>query len=264
MDRKTVIVTLTFLLLLAGVGTASANLLGINITTPDGNAVSGYNGGIGKAGEDNETEGNPSTIQAQAWDLEGMFLKGNSLGMVGGFEFDTGVKHNGHDYTSGDIFIRVANSGLPWDYAIRMNFDPSNPANNTYDILELTASTTYLPPTDVASSGPFKVGTGYSVLQSGLAFSFGTIADSGFDGWTDNAAGSPNWVGDGAGSHYQVSGFDLGFLGAGTSFTTHFTMECGNDLLTGQSTTVPEPATLVLLGIGMAGVGMVAKRKTAQ
>src|SRR4051812_31922172 len=55
--------------------------------------------------EDNETE--PGTIQSQVWDLEAFYQTGNSLSMVGGFDFKNGVAHGGNTYLSGDIFFDI-------------------------------------------------------------------------------------------------------------------------------------------------------------
>jgi PEP-CTERM motif len=251
---------LALLMLFAGARPASANTLGLNITIADGNAAPGYTG-IGQGGEDNETEGYPPTLQSQSWDLEGMFLNGNSLAMVGGFKFDTGVFHNSIWYTSGDILFNVIGQGFAWDYAIRMKFDPLNPSNNKYDVLALNGSTTFENPTDVPSSTPYKVKTGYTVLSSDLSFSFSEIADSGFSAWESPDAGDANWQ-PGTDKHYVVSGFDVGFL-SGVDFKSHFTMLCGNDVLDGQ-VTVPEPSTILLLAFGMASMGIAARRRLAR
>ena len=80
-------------------GVAQALTLGNNITIFD---VMASSNGTGIGTEDNECE--TGMIQSQAWDLEGFFLKDNTLiTMVGGYDFEKGV--SGH--TSGDIFIDV-------------------------------------------------------------------------------------------------------------------------------------------------------------
>jgi len=57
--------------------------------------------------------------------------------------------------------------------------------------------------------------------------------------------------------------YDIVALGANLdNFTAHFTMGCGNDNLMGNGSVpapVPEPATLLLTGIGLAGIGVSKK-----
>ena len=57
--------------------------------------------------EDNETETHPNTLQGQHWDLEGMYMDGSALTVVGGYDFRDGFTYSGHNYSSGDIFIDV-------------------------------------------------------------------------------------------------------------------------------------------------------------
>ncbi len=55
--------------------------------------------GVGQCGEDQENEWN--CVWDQAWDLEGFFLEGATLTMVGGYHFQEGQG----GYSSGEIFI---------------------------------------------------------------------------------------------------------------------------------------------------------------
>ena len=226
-----------------------------NITIGDGN-YRVTETGIGQGGEDQETE--PGMVNSQAWDLEGFFLDGNTLSMVGGFDFLNGV--SGYSkYTSGDIFIAVdgrpvfgdidgsngfatVDNSYGFNYVLDLNFDEM-----IYAVLSLNnksqVETAYYEANE--GSSPWKYVSDGSEVGRGT-FSYGMIQSSGF-------------VGD---SHYLLTGFDLSFLGDGTDFYSHFTMGCGNDNLMGQGTTapVPEPATMVLLGSGLVGLALYRRK----
>ena len=107
---KLMIVSFLMLFLCAG------SALATNITILDGNANS-ETGWYGK-GEDQEVE--PGMVANQNWDMEGFFLDGLTLTIVGGFDFINGVVGNqdsGVDrkWTSGDIFI---------DTTVMLNLEP--------------------------------------------------------------------------------------------------------------------------------------------
>ncbi|QTA87772.1 PEP-CTERM sorting domain-containing protein [Desulfonema magnum] len=247
----------------------SAFAYGTQITISDEN----YEGtGWYSNREDQETE---VGMQAnQSWDLEGWFLDGTSLTMVGGYDFVNGNQ----DLYSGDVFIDVdADSAIfgdidgekkgnftvqetyGYDYVLDMNFNTS-----TYDVYQLTDTTTTITSLEWQNQGsnPWRYDAGGTLISSNNTFNYQTgltDAETGFEG----------------GNHNVVSGLDLSFIASDVpvEFITHFTMQCGNDNLMGQGTlaaveagggggsaATPEPATMFLLGAGLVGVAVMRKR----
>ncbi len=226
-----------------------------NITIADGNYRTNETG-IGQGAEDQETE--PGMVNSQEWDLEGFFLDGNDLSMVGGFDFVNGVSTS-PDYTSGDIFIAVENrpifgdidgtngfdivdNSYGFNYVFDLNFDSME-----YSVLSLDGDSKVKTAYYAANEGssPWQYVSGGSEIGRGI-FSSSVIENTDFAGEI----------------HYSLMGFDLSFLDAGTEFYSHFTMGCGNDNLMGQGTTapVPEPATMVLLGSGLVGLAFYRRK----
>ncbi len=129
---------------------AHALNLGTNIAINDGVLPDG----VGQGGEDQGVEW--ICVWDQAWDLEGFFLEGATLTMIGGYHFQEG--HGG--YSSGDIFIDVNNiahygtlnyggsqgSGAAtvqdtfgYEYALELDF-----SNNSYTLWKLDPADTTL------------------------------------------------------------------------------------------------------------------------
>jgi hypothetical protein len=238
---------------------------GINVTINDNRSNTGSNDGYsytnpkehgwwttgkGQGGEDQEVE--PGMMPLQKWDLEGFFLKdGKYLSIIGGFDFKNGVE----GIRSGSIFIdvtgdaqygRTANASVPnygYEYAIDLNL-----VNSQYNVYQGSWNwDPVIEQQNIPYSNPWRYRGGGELVTSGSFVYMSGLSDSDVGGFL-------------GGSHYAVTGFDLSFLPAGTTFIAHFTEECGNDNLMDDGTTVPEPTSMLLLGLGLMGIAGI-KRK---
>jgi hypothetical protein len=169
----------------------------------------------------------------------------------------------GTDY--GDLFISTdgwqpdgdapyltdtAATGEVWEYV----FDVSS--GNLYNISEQAIQENNILLSDdvMDANGAFR--NGQEVL----------IDAEGLDDYIASSGGSAGRDGD-----YYAMSFDISELGLdANNFKAglHWTMTCGNDVIEGlidpASAGVPEPSTVLLLGLGVIGVFVVGRRKASK
>jgi len=235
-------------------GNVLAYDFGTNITISDKNTF-GTTGWYSDR-EDEETE--PGMIANQSWDLEGFFLKGNTLTMVGGYDFVNGNQN----LMSGDLFFdvngdakygdihgaagnHIVTDTFGYDYVMDLNFE-----DFSYNVYALGAGSSTITSQESVNQGsnPWRYNAGGTFVTSG-SFNYLTglsNADTGLSG----------------GSHNVLTGLDLSFLAPETQFMSHFTMQCGNDnaMGAGETSGTPEPATMFLLGSGLVGLAGLRKK----
>jgi hypothetical protein len=272
--------------LLAG-NTFADTILGSNITISDefyGNPL-GWGGDWNlwwtNQNEDQEVE--PSCYYGQVWDLEAFFLNNTTLTLVSGWNLKDGLLWSGYTYRSGDIFIDTTgdvkygalshknptshspgttSDTFGYDYVIDVDWTAGG--YSVYDASGLLIMTVdegqnwpSSPWTRVSGGNPIPIGGAGTVNYTTYETDAAVYAVGG-----ENLQGGTLL----GGTHYAAS-VDLGWLKdkGVTEFTTHFTIECGNDGIMGQMANgawpssaspgpVPEPSTLVLLGFALMGV----------
>ena len=161
-------------------------------------------------------------------------------------------------YAMGDIFFGFNNDNMNKNFAIDFNTGQLYEVNNSWNFIDNHQST-YYSYTDIRNRvGAYTIGdlalnTGASAVRTG--------------GLTDMVEENPiyNYETDVYTYEFKIALNDLRSLNGwqeGSDLYFNTTLGCGNDLMeTTYNTAIPEPTTMILLGLGLFGAGIAARRK---
>ena len=276
MTVKALLVCAIALAPLAGAITVDGSLGDWGVTIPPAaNAPGQWASTIGQYAEEDGQVGPGGG--GQNYDIEAMYanIQGNTLYFAMATGFDQGGEVGDGvflpHYDGGDIFFNIGGvSGYNVAVRITEASVPGNGPTNSTGIGNVYVG-------DFSPSGISFLNTQDSYVPGNQALTNPwRVDDSAVGGLGVQLAGTTAiGYADGLppGDHnvyeFALNLQDLGFnplLVASQGFSVHWTMECGNDVMDwsvpGQLIVVPEPASMTLLGLGLAGILIRRRRKS--
>mgnify|MGYP001369125919 CR=1 FL=1 len=201
----------------------------------------------------------------QNYDAEAMYVAwdNSNLYIAVATGHNPNTSNTGGNYAVGDIAIDIGNNGS-WDYGIELKGDAG-----------LTQSHIYSSP-----SWAYGIWTNTGAYTSNPATadhahptSMISGSDSGLVSLSYTTSGTSGYGINATDLHYfyevavPLSSFGNTF-GVGSQFNIHWTMNCANDAISVQGSRppqnrIPEPGTLALLPLGMIGLAILRRRKSA-